>query len=121
MSYEFYKLIHFIGIILLFSGLTGLLTVKMSNGHLVGQTKKLIFISHGIGLLFILVSGFGLLAKLSLTSSMPNWVYGKLTIWLMLGGAISYLKRKGQLGWPLFITLIGFFSVAAYFAVFKPF
>lgn len=121
MSYEFYKLIHLIGIVLLFSGLTGLLIVKMSQGQLAGQTKKLIFISHGTGLLLILISGFGLLARLSMFSNLPHWVYGKLLIWLMLGGAIAYLKRKGELGWPLFITLIGIFSVAGYFALFKPF
>ena len=80
ISYEVYKIIHLLGLVLLFSGLVGLLTVKMSGGKLEGSTKSLVFISHGVGLLFLLVGGFGLLARLQLAQNMPNWVYIKLII-----------------------------------------
>jgi hypothetical protein len=121
MSYEVYKILHLTGIILIFSGLVGLLTVKMSNGIVEGKTKSLIFMSHGIGLLLALVGGFGLLARLGLARDIPNWVFGKLAIWLILGGAIAIVKRKGQLGWPIFAGLILLFIAAAYLAILKPF
>jgi hypothetical protein len=121
MSYEFYKVLHLTGVILTFSGLIGLLTVRMSGTALEGKTKTLVFISHGLGLLMALVGGFGLLARLGMAQSMPHWVYVKLVIWLFLGGAISVVKRKGHMGWPLYGVLIALFVVASYLAVSKPF
>ena len=121
MSYEFYKILHFIGIILVLTGLAGLLTIKMSGGALEGKTKTLVFSAHGVGLLLALVSGFGLLARLGMAQAMPGWVFGKLAIWLILGGFVALLKRKGQIGTPLYFLLIGTFAVAAYLAVIKPF
>lgn len=121
MSYEFYKIIHLISIVLLFSGLIGLLSVRMSKGVLDGKVKSLVFTSHGVGLLFLLISGFGLLARLGLTHGIPGWVFAKMAIWLILGGSLALVKRKGHVGWPLFISLIGIFSIAAFLAITKPF
>lgn len=121
MSYEFYKVIHFLGIALVLTGLAGVLTVKMSGGSLEGTTKRLVFSAHGLGLLFVLVSGFGLMARLQLTQMMPGWIFGKLAVWLILGGIIALLKRKGQIGTPLYLLLIAIFTAAAYLAVTKPF
>lgn len=121
MSYETYKIIHLVSIVLLFSGLMGLLAIRMAGVELVSRTKKLVFISHGIGTLFVLVSGFGLLARLGLISALPGWVYGKVIIWVLLAGAVSVVKRKGQIGWPIFISLIAIFTVAASLAILKPF
>lgn len=121
MTYEFYKIIHLVSIVLLFSGLVGVIAIQMSGGVLAGKAKSLVFISHGIGLLFLLISGFGLLARLGLTRDIPGWVFGKLAIWLILGGAIALVKRKGHIGWPLFISLIGIFTLAAILAITKPF
>lgn len=121
MSYEFYKVMHLTGVILTFCGLIGLLTVRMAGATLEGKTKTLVFISHGLGLAMALVGGFGLLARLGMAQSMPQWVYLKLAIWLILGGAISVVKRKGHIGWPLYSILILLFIVASYLAVFKPF
>lgn len=121
MPYEVYKIIHLVSIVLVFSGLMGLLTVRMTGTVLAPNVKKLVFISHGVGILFVLISGFGLLARLGLAQNMPGWVFGKLTIWLILAAAVSLVKRKGQIGWPIFILLIALFTAAAYLAVVKPF
>ena len=121
MSYEVYKIIHLIAIVLLFSGLVGLLTIQMSGGALTGKAKSLVFASHGVGLLLLLVSGFGLLARLGMISGLPGWVFAKLAIWLILGGALALVKRKGIIGWPIFLSLITIFGVAAYLAILKPF
>lgn len=120
MSYEFYKVLHVTGLILLFSGLVSLLTLKIIGAPVEGSAKKFSFLTHGIGLFFILISGFGLLAKLNILSDMPNWVYAKLAIWLYFGLTISLIKRRGQMGWTLYIPMLAIFMIAAYIATTKP-
>ena len=119
--YEFYKIMHLTGLIMIFSGLVGLLTLKMAGAAVEGKVKSLVFISHGVGLALALVGGFGLMARLGLVREMPNWIYVKIAIWLILGGAIAAVKRKGELGSKLFLALIAIFVIAAYLAVYKPF
>ncbi len=121
MPYEFYKIVHLTGIVLLFSGLVGLLTIKMAGVPVEGKTKSLVFISHGLGTFLILLGGFGLLARLGLVRDLPNWVIAKLAIWLVLAGGIALVKRKGQIGTPIFVGLICLFIAAAYLAILKPF
>lgn len=121
MSYEFYKIMHLTGIILLFTGLAGLLTLKMAGAEVSGKTKKLVFFAHGFGAFLALLGGFGLLARLQLASNIPNWAYAKLLIWLIAGGAIALVKRKGHLGWPIFAALMVLFVSAAWLAITKPF
>lgn len=121
ISYETYKIIHLIAIVLLFSGLVGLLTVQMSGGALVGRVRTMVFASHGIGFALLLISGFGLTARLGLVGNLPGWVWAKIGIWLILGGAISVVKRKGMIGLPLFLTLIALFTATAVIAITKPF
>ena len=121
MSYEFYKIVHLTGIVLLFCGLVGLLTLKMAGAEITGKVKKLVFISHGIGAFLVLLGGFGLLARLQLAQNIPNWAYAKMAIWLLAAGAIALVKRKGQHGWPIFAGLIFLFVTAAWLAILKPF
>ena len=121
MSYEFYKIIHLTGIVLLFCGLVGLLTLKMAGAEVTGKVKKLVFVAHGIGAFLVLLGGFGLLARLNLAQNIPNWAYAKILIWLIAGGSIALVKRKGQLGWPIFIGLMALFVTAAWLAILKPF
>lgn len=121
MSYQIYKIIHLTGIVMLISGLIGMLTVKMSGASIEGRTKTLVFLSHGIGALLTLVGGFGLLARLELMSSIPTWAYLKMLIWVLLGGSITLVKKKGQAGFPIFSLIVLLFIAAACLAVLKPF
>lgn len=122
MPYEIYKILHLTGIFLLTSGLVGMLVLAWSGHQIAGKVKTFAFVTHGVGLLFMLVSGFGLLARMGFMhdQGLPTWVYVKLTIWLVMGGIISLLKRKGKLGWPLYFLLMAIFITAAYFGVYKP-
>jgi len=109
-----YKLLHFFGIIFLMLGLGAAANAAKDGG------AKLYAIFHGIGALLLLVSGFGLQAKLGSAytaeygSSFPWWMIVKIVIWLLLGAAIAVLKRRllpPALAW----TLIAVFGcVAAY-------
>ena len=118
-SYELYKIIHLLGLFLLFSGLISLLVLRWTNQDLKSKVKAFAFATHGTGLLFLLVSGFGLLARLQLMP-MPHWVYGKLFFWMLFAGAISLVKRKGHLGFLIYGILFLMFFGAAFLAVYKP-
>ena len=120
MSYEFYKLLHLTGIVLLFSGLISMLTLKIAGVPLEGRNKKFSFMAHGLGLLLIIISGFGLLARLGLIQEIPRWVYIKLLIWLYFGGIVALIKRKAT-GWNFYVILICVFMLAAYVGITKPF
>ncbi len=122
MPYEFYKILHLIGLILLFSGLSSALALKMAGVPFQGPVKKMAFITHGTGLLFMLVAGFGMMARLGMMADpTPGWVWAKIGIWLLLGLAVSMAKRKGQIGWPLIVLFAGLGATAAWLAIAKPF
>ena len=121
MPYEFYKIMHLTGIFLLISGLMMAYAITSSGHALAGKIKTFSFATHGTGLVLILVSGFGLLARLGLAREMPVWAYVKFAIWGAFAIFISILKRKGQLGWPLYVAMLGVFMFASYTAVMKPF
>jgi hypothetical protein len=121
MPYEIYKMLHLAGLFLLISGLISAYTVTSSGSALVGKIRNFSFAMHGLGLVLILVSGFGLLARLGLAREMPTWAYVKFGIWGVFAIFISVLKRKGQLGWPLYVIMLSVFLFAAWLATYKPF
>jgi len=99
-----------------------MLVLAWSGHQIAGKVKTFAFITHGVGLLFMLVSGFGLLARMGFmhNAGLPTWIYIKLVIWLIMGGIIALIKRKGQLGWPMYFLLLAIFITAAYVGVYKP-
>lgn len=121
MSYQFYKILHLLGLMLLFFGFGGLLMSAYARVELKKAARIMGFVTHGVGLLFILVSGFGMAARLGFVAGLPSWVHAKIGIWLVLGIAISLVKRKGYIGWPVAVLLLGLGTTAAYIAINKPF
>ena len=121
MSFEFYKVIHIAGLLLTVFGLFGLIAVYWNDSVPKPALRKALMMSHGVGLLFLLVAGFGLAARLNLMGHLPGWVYAKLGIWLLVGGAPNLIKRQPQKAalW-LVVTLI-IVLLAVTFAVTKPF
>jgi hypothetical protein len=112
MDYNFYKITHLIGISVLALGVGGMMAG--------GEKRKAFAILQGIGLLVMLVTGFGLLAKLKLTPYVPPFAIMKLVLWLVIG-MLPMLFRK--LKTPLFaailisIILVG---IMAWLGVTKP-
>lgn len=115
-----YKIIHLIGLMLLFFGFGGILVSSYASLALTKKARMLAMISHGVGMLLILVGGFGMLARLGLAREMPTWVYSKLLIWVILGGAIALAKRKADLAWTMLISFIILASTAAFIGLTKP-
>ena len=127
-----YKIIHLIGISLLAIGVGGM----MANG----STRKTFAICQGLGLLVMLVSGFGLLTKLGLglphfeilktelhpegerifRLGIPHFAIVKTVLWLVIGMLpMIFKKLKPPLGVAIVIslTLVG---IMAWLGVMKP-
>jgi hypothetical protein len=119
MSYQFYKLIHIAGVLLIFLGLGGQLLRAQIGEAAQNISKAVVGALHGIGLILALVGGFGLLAKLQL--GFDGWVWGKLIIWLFLGGVTVLIKRAAGLRAALWFLLPAIGVLAAYLAIYKPF
>jgi len=120
LSYECYKVVHLLGVIMLFLSLGGLV-VASSITEIDRRWARRLGITHGLGLLMVLFAGFGMLAKLQIMAHLPGWAIGKLIIWLCLGGMIALVRRKPQWGILLWWTMAVLGGLAAYLALYKPF
>ncbi|WP_413292948.1 hypothetical protein ACLSU7_16245 [Bdellovibrio sp. HCB185ZH] len=121
MTFEFYKILHMLGLITLFFGFGGLLVTSYAGITLNAKARMMSFATHGMGLLFLLIGGFGMLAKMGIMKQLPGWALAKLGIWVLMGAGISIVKRKGHIGWPIAILLFGLGTTAAILAITKPF
>ena len=122
LSYEIYKLFHLFGIIMLFVSVGGVMLYALNGGTKADNTwRKTAAITHGIGLVFVLVAGFGLLARVGISWPWPGWVFVKLIIWLVLGGVTGLIYKLGSRGKGLWYVVILLGVIAAYMAIFKPF
>ncbi len=121
MPYEVYKVLHILGVMLLFVALGGAAMHGINGGTKEDNAGRgLVAASHGSALVIILVAGFGLLAKLGMASSMPLWVILKLVIWLLMGGVLVILNKQPKAAKALWFALPVLGALAAYLAVTKP-
>ncbi len=120
MSYEVYKTLHFFGLIVAVLAVGGIfIQAKLQPANAIAY-KRPMMIAHGIGVIIMLIAGFGLLARLNLMHPMPAWVWPKLLIWFYLGVAPTLVMRVPKIR-DLVIWATPFILVtAAAFAVFKP-
>ncbi|RBP42386.1 hypothetical protein DES53_10692 [Roseimicrobium gellanilyticum] len=90
MSPAFYHIAHLVGLILLFVGFGALAS---------GNRKGMMY--HGIGLLILLIAGFGMIAKIK--QGMPSmsytepWLIAKYAIFLILGLVLPVLAKRKML------------------------
>jgi len=113
ISYSVYKMIHLLGVIMTLGALFGWTIHYLNGGEKNNPAKKLMGISHGIGLILVLVAGFGLLARIE-QSAAQLWVLLKLVIWLVFG-AYTMLLHKGILKPKVSWFAIMFLGVSAVF------
>lgn len=117
ISYSVYKIIHLLGVFMIFLSLGGLATHAANGGAKEHAWRKPIAITHGIGMLLSLVGGFGLLARLGIVQgALPGWIWAKLAIWTVFGALIAVLIRKKTMARPAWIFMLFLGGLAAYFA-----
>ena len=114
LSVAAYKVAHIFGVLLVF--------VAFGAALVDGSRRKLATMTHGIGLLIVLVAGFGALARLGIhgPGGWPLWIWLKLLIWLALGAAMTVARRSPATAKALWWLLPLLGAAAAYLALFKP-
>lgn len=121
LSYGVYKIFHLFGMLLVFAAAGGAAVHAANGGDKDSNpVRRTLAISHGVGLLLLLVAGFGMLARIG-ASPASGWVWAKVAIWLVLGAAtVLPYKARGLAGALLtMLPLLG--ALAAYLAIYKPF
>jgi hypothetical protein len=120
MSYQTYKVLHFIGIFFVLISLGGMTLHVINGGTRSYANRKWVAMIHGIGITLALVGGFGLLARLGVTGGLPAWIYGKLGVWLILAALPALIYRAPNLAKILFVITPLIAAFAGYLAITKP-
>lgn len=120
MSYTFYIIFHLIGVISLIYALGGLTLHKLNGGSSTFKNRKMTMILHGVSLVIIFISAFGLLARIGVTWPWPLWVWGKLILWLSLGGIASFILRSEKKSRVLYFLVILLAILAILLVELKP-
>ena len=123
ISYPVYKLIHLFGIFLLLGSLSGLALYTANGGSKsTNRFRMWAGIMHGVGLFLILLAGFGMLARLQITSfPWPAWVFAKTFMWPVFGGLYALVSRKPTVAKVMWLVIPFLATLTAYIAIFKPF
>jgi len=115
MTYNFYLFFHLLGGFLLLIGYGALL----ARAILAADNKPVRVwgsIISGVGLLLLLVAGFGMQAKLGV--GWPTWLILKIVIWILLGGALAFINRRPDWNVILWIAVIVLAGLSAWLGVF---
>ena len=115
MSINFYKLLHLVSVMLVFASLGGLCFVTSDK-------RRLLVILHGVGMLALLVAGFGLLARLGFVQAgMPMWAVVKLGVWVGLGIMPLLMRKLPALARLILLASIALGGYSAHLAITKTF
>jgi hypothetical protein len=117
-----YKVLHIFALLFVVVAYGGAVVARLAGGDAgVRPARRWITLTHGLALVAVLVTGFGALAKLGMNDpSWPLWVWGKIVLWLVLGGLIALARRgtgQARLLWFL-VPLVG--ALAAALVIYKP-
>jgi hypothetical protein len=118
MSYEFYNIVHVIGVIVLYLALG---VLAGTGGTTSAPLRKLAAIAHGVALAVIFVAGFGLLARLGHFGAIPLWAYLKMAMWALLAVIVVPIKRKPEWAAALWLAMPVIGGIAVWLAVSQPF
>ncbi len=120
MSHTVYIILHLVGAFFVVFALGGSLLQAINTGNRNFKFKKAIASIHGIGLLLLLVAGFGLITKNGYFP-IPIWVWIKIIIWgfyAIVSGLAFKKAEKSSLLWVITLLL---FIVVIILAKLKPF
>ena len=129
ISYTVYKTIHYLGVFALVAALSATLgRAAMAPGRSEATEaggdpwRKRLVAMHGLGLLLVLLGGFGMLARLGVDHGelFPGWIWAKLVVWLVLGGLVAF-RRDARWAARALVLAPLLAWLAGYFAFTKPF
>ena len=123
LPYGFYKVLHVLGIALTLVALGGMTVHALNGGRKVENVARRLLIGmHGTWVLFILVGGFGLLARIGFAhgSGFPFWLWVKIGLWTLFAVIAAIPYRKPESGRALLLALPVLAMAAAAMAVYKP-
>ncbi len=119
-AYALYKAFHIFGVLLVFISLGAALGLARVGAGGQPHARRVLAITHGVGILVVLVAGMGLVARLGIPWPFAGWLWGKIAIWIVLGGLLTLALRR--VGWSRLLwwatPLLGL--VAAWLAIAKP-
>jgi uncharacterized membrane protein SirB2 len=119
---DLYKILHLLGVMMVFLAFGGVILHAINGGEKRENIfRRHVMLTHGIGLAFLLISGFGMLARFGIHWPWPGWVVGKFIIWLLLGVLIAFVYKKAERGKTLWFAVLLLGVVSAYLALLKPF
>src|SRR3972149_1535347 len=120
MPFLVYKTFHLVGVMLTIVALGGM-AIHAANGGTRDQslTRRLTTATHGLGLLLVLVAGFGMLARLGGSGGGGGGAV-QVAIWLPLGPAAVAPSRRPQFARALFLIVPLLAALAAIVAITKP-
>ena len=123
ISLSAYKLVHILGILLVFLSFGGLVLHAMNGGTKTTNTgRRLVAIGYGLGLFLILLGGFGMLARLGIVQGgLAGWIWFKLVLWLAIGGLFALPYRKPGSARLLWVLGPALGLLAAWAGLYKPF
>ena len=117
MSYQTYNFLHLIGVIATFMGIGALLAraALAPNNRTMRVWGAVV---AGVGLLLLLVAGFGMQAKGPY--GWPVWMLAKIVLWVLLGGMLALINRKPKWNSLFWIAVFILAVAAVWLGVFKP-
>ena len=118
MSYAIYKLLHVVGLMLLFLGMGGMLLGARAEPD---RAPRRTAVLHGVGLFVMLLGGFGMMARLGIDWPWPGWLFAKLGVWLVIGALPVLVRRQVLPRGPAWLVAAGLGALAAWLALSKPF
>jgi len=123
ISLNLYKLVHILGILLVFSSFGGLVLHAMNGGtKATNAGRRIVTIGYGVGLFLILLGGFGMLARLGIVQGgLPGWIWLKLAVWIAVGGLFALPYRRPDTSRLLWILGPALGLLAAWAGLYKPF
>ena len=123
MSYDVYKLMHFLGIFMVITALAVTSMHVLRGGSRTDNPyRRALGITHGVAAALILTGGFGMLARIGVMhGALPNWIYVKLAIWVTLAAAMVVAYRGPRYARALLVAVPVLAVLAGATALYKPF
>ncbi|MBL0691411.1 MAG: hypothetical protein JJV97_03680 [SAR324 cluster bacterium] len=115
--YPFYTFFHLLGLFILLLSLGGMIILSLAGDELKKKYRKILISGHGIGLITMLVTGFGMLARLG---DIYAWAWWKVAIWVVIGIIPSLMLRNRKFVWPGAIILLLLISCSVLLVMYKP-